>query len=593
METTDVTIIGAGWSGLAALKTYHQVDPSASIVLFESAASVGGVWAKHRLYAGLKSNNMLGTYEFSDFPMDESFGVKPGEHIPGTVIQHYMERFVGHFQLTPFIRLNTRVRIAEHNPDGTWTLTVNDHDGEKTVVSKKLIVCTGITSQPFLPTFPGQDTFGAPLFHCRDLLQYQDDLLQANKRITVLGGTKSAWDAVYAAATAGAHVDWVIRDNGHGPVWMAPPYVTPLKKWLEKLVTTRLLTWFSPCIWGSADGCHRIRSFLHGTWIGRKIVDAFWSILGNDVIQLNQYDAHPETRKLKPWFSPFWIASSLSILNYPTNFFDLVTTNKVTIHIDHISHLTPNTIHLASSKPLPTDALICSTGWQATPNLDFRPSSLPETLGFPWSNDPIPESVIKAADTEILSRFPRLAHPPPIAPNYTPLAPDSPATAKHPFRLSRFMIPASPTLAQTRSIAFMGLAMTINTTMLAQAQALWISAYFTNRLTPSSTERCPEAVRKLLTATDPDVDADLVWETALHTQFGVHRYRGGFGHRNPDFVFDAVPYVDLLLRDLGLDVGRKEGGVRWLVPYGVEDYRGLVEEWVSSTKEKKEGKKDV
>ncbi|KAE8331958.1 hypothetical protein BDV39DRAFT_167905 [Aspergillus sergii] len=589
METVDVTVIGAGWSGLAALKTYHQVDPSASIVLFESAASVGGVWAKHRLYAGLKSNNMLGTYEFSDFPMDASFGVQPGQHIPGTVIQQYMERFVEHFQLSEFIRLNTRVRIAEHNSDGTWTLTIDDTDGEKTVVSKKLIVCTGITSQPYLPTITGQDTFDAPLFHCRDLPQHQDAVLQPNKRITVLGGTKSAWDAVYAAATAGAHVDWIIRDNGHGPVWMAPAYVTPLTKWLEKLVTTRLLTWFSPCIWGDADGCSPIRNFLHGTWLGRKIVDTFWSILANDVIALNKYDSHPETKKLKPWFSPFWIASGLSILNYPTNFFDLVTEGKVQIHIDHITHLTPKTIHLASDTQIQSDTLICATGWQATPNIDFRPSTLSQTLGFPWAEDPIPQSVIQQADAEILSRFPRLALPPPKPANYAPLAPDAPAAAKHPFRLARFMIP--PALATTRSIAFMGLAMTINTTMLAQAQALWIAAYFTDNLTPSPREQCPPHLRKVLEQDNAtaDVDADLVWETALHSQFGVHRYRGGFGKRNPDFVFDAVPYVDLLLRDLGLDYTRK-GGLKWLEPYGVEDYRGLVEEWIDS--QEKVGKKD-
>jgi hypothetical protein len=30
----------------------------------------------------------------------------------------------------------------------------------------------------YLPTFQGQENFGAPLFHCRDLLQYQDAVLQ-------------------------------------------------------------------------------------------------------------------------------------------------------------------------------------------------------------------------------------------------------------------------------------------------------------------------------------------------------------------------------------------------------------------------------
>jgi hypothetical protein len=145
------------------------------------------------------------------------------------------------------------------------------------------------------------------------------------------------------------------------------------------------------------------------------------------------------------------------------------------------------------------------------------------------------------------------------------------------------MIP--PALAQSRSIAFMGLTTTINTTIIAQAQALWITAYFTNDLTPTPSEKCPEPARKLLLAQGSSDDADLAWETALHSQFGVHRYRGGFGARNPDFVFDALPYIDLLLRDLGVDFERK-GALRWLEPYGVEDYRGLVEEWVGGKKKK-------
>ncbi|EAU32657.1 predicted protein [Aspergillus terreus NIH2624] len=584
MESVDVTVIGAGWSGLAALKTYHQVHPSASILLLEAASSVGGVWAKHRLYAGLKSNNMHGTYEFSDFPMDDSFGVKAGEHIPGSVIQAYMEQYLAHHQLTDYVRLNTRVRVAARNDDDTWTLSISSPAGDDTTLhSKKLIVCTGITSQPYLPHFPGEESFAAPLFHTHDLPRHQDALLQPGRRITVFGGTKSAWDAVYAAATAGAHVDWVIRDNGHGPVWMAPPYVTPLKKWLEKLVTTRFLTFFSPCIWGDADSNTAIRRFLHTSWLGRKLVDAFWAVLANDVITANAYDAHPETAKLKPWISPFWIAAGLSILNYPTDFFALVRDGRVRIHIAHITRLSDHAVHLASTDtPLASDALIAATGWQATPNIDFRPASLPTTLGFPWAPDSLPEELTAAADAEILRRFPRLRdQPEPATPApYAPLADTAPAAARHPFRLARFMVP--PGLATARSIAFMGLTMTINTTMVAQAQALWIAAYFGGALTPTPRETCPADLREKLCggSLGDGVDVDLLWETALHSQFGVHRYPGGFGRRNPDFVFDALPYVDLLLGDVGLDICRK-GAMRWFEPYGVEDYRGLVEEYLA------------
>lgn len=543
---------------------------------------------------------MRGTYEFSDFPMDEeTFGVKEGEHVPGTVVQAYMERFVERFGLGGLVRLGVRVesvRAREDGEEGWFLETSSSTEGaeevKRTIYSKKLIVCTGITSQPYLPSYPGQDDYAAPLFHCRDLPLHQDEIFTPNSRVTVFGGTKSAWDSVYAAATAGAHVDWVIRENGHGPVWMAPPYVTPLKKWLEKLVTTRLLTWFSPCIWGPANV--GIRRLLHETWLGRKIVDTFWYVLGDDVVQLNRYDAHPETKKLKPWVSPFWVASGLSILNYPTNVFDLVTSGKVKVHINRIDHLSERAVHLASpedggseSPVLPSDAFISCTGWQATPNLNFQPTaSLPFpdiALGFPWSEDPIPKPMVEAADAEILARFPRLIDQPSRPSSHAPLAPGAPATARHPFRMYRFMVP--PALAASRSIAFMGLTMTINTTMVAQAQALWVAAYFGDQMGLKPSERCPEGVRAELQKTgsaDEAMDVDLLWETALHSQFGVHRYPGGFGKRNPDFVFDALPYVDQLLADLGMDIGRKNGGVKWLEPYGVEDYRGLVGEFRAS-----------
>ncbi|PYI02962.1 flavin-binding monooxygenase-like protein [Aspergillus sclerotiicarbonarius CBS 121057] len=586
MESFDVIVVGAGWHGLAALKTYHQVHPNATILLIDSASSIGGVWATHCLYDGLKSNNMLGTYEFSDFPMDPAtYGVQPGQHIPGKVIQTYLQRFVKHFQLTDLIRLHTTVQTADHQSDGSWILTATSSSTSPSptqqIHTSKLILATGMTSQPYLPPIPGSDLYPHPILHTRDLLPHQPTLFHPTNRITIYGGTKSAWDAVYSATTSGASVTWVIRSSGHGPCWMAPPYVTPLKRWLEKLVTTRLLTWFSPCIWGHADGYNLIRTFLHGTWLGRKLVDIFWSILEQDVTQLNNYASHPETSKLKPWISPFWVASGLSILNYPTDFFTLVRSGKIRILIDEITSLdSTGGIHLKNSgEILPSDALICATGWKVTPNMQFTPAGIDKELGFPWAEDSIPGSMVSAADEEILTRFPKLREAPTKKPEYMPLGEDAPATARHPFRLARFMVP--PALARERSVAVVGVAMTINTALVAQVQALWVAAYLGDKMALKSGEVCPESlVEEVVGKREGEVDADVVWETALHTQFGVHRYPGGFGSRNPDFVFDALAYVDLLLRDLGLDYSRKKGVLGWLRAYGMEDYRGLVEEWI-------------
>ncbi|KAL2826911.1 hypothetical protein BJY01DRAFT_241271 [Aspergillus pseudoustus] len=619
-ESLDLVVIGAGWSGLSALKTYRQIHPAATTCLLESASSVGGVWARDRLWDGLKANNMRGTYEYSDFPMDDSFGVKAGEHIPGQVVQRYLERYCEEFKLMASIRCGAKVTVVEHveedanNDNGNgngvefpWKINYTKDSAEKVVQARKLILATGITSQPYLPALPGADSFARPVFHSSAMPLYHKSVVtNPSSRIAVYGATKSAWDAVYAAATAGASVDWIIRDNGHGPCWMSPPYVTPLQRWLEKLVTTRLLTWFSPCIWSDAQaegaGGTRLRRFLHATWLGRKVVDTFWSILGNDVVTLNKFDSHPETKKLKPWISAFWVASGLSILNYPTNFFDLVTkTDKVRIHTDHITSLAENgTIHLANSPDLLNiDALIVASGWKPTPEIDIRPKNLPSQLGYPSAPDPLPASLISAADAEILRRFPRLKTRPvvarPGAATYAPLAEDaqSETQALHPYRLTRFIVPVDGKLARERSVAFVGVPMTINTALVAQTQALWVAAFLSGRLALESiaTETCPDAVAAVLEKTAGAADSgsgsaganNVLWETALHTQFGFHRYPGGLGKRNPDFVFDAIPYVDVLLRDLGVGRVRKEssGWKRFIEPCGVEDYVGVLGEWAA------------
>ncbi|XPS91233.1 hypothetical protein M3J09_000654 [Ascochyta lentis] len=560
MEEVDLVVVGTGWYGLAAAKAYIELHPNEEVVVLEGGPSIGGVWSHERLYPGLKSNNMLGTYEFSDFPMDTAtFGVKPGEHIPGTVLHKYLTAYAKEFGIYTRTRLNTRVDYAEENIKTTnWTLkTRNTLTGEEAALqAKKLIVATGLTSEPHVPSFKGEDDFNAPIFHSKDFRERAGTLTTA-RNVAVLGGGKSMWDAAYAYASAGASVDMVVRKSGRGPVWMAPPYVTPLKKWLEKLVHTRFLTWLSPCIWGDEDGYGGIRRFLHGTWLGRKIVDTFWGILGSDAIDLMEFNKHPETKKLIPWQSAFWIGSGLSIRNFPTDFFEYIRNGQVRVHIADVTHLSEKTIHLSTGDSIKADALFCATGWKSRPPINFLPSGRLAELGVPYYSAK-PDALMTEADSVILNRFPRLQDQPNVPKSVRSETDDE--TPNQPFQLYRFMAPPS-TLA-TRNIAFAGMISTISTSLCAQAQALWISAYFDDKL-----HRMPTVEQAR-------------WITTLHSRFGRWRYPCGYGARLPDFVFDAVPYLDMLLKDVGLRSHRKSGRIaEWTEPYGPEDYKGLTGEW--------------
>lgn len=146
--------------------------------------------------------------------MDEAtWGVKPGQHIPGNVLHDYLTAYAKKFGVLDRIRFKTKVESVERGEKGGWLLQTNDG---KIIVARKLVIATGLTSQAFMPTFKGEDSFEAPLFHSKDFLQHKDTIKTA-KKVTILGGTKSAWDAVYAYASEDVEVDWIIRGKCVAP----------------------------------------------------------------------------------------------------------------------------------------------------------------------------------------------------------------------------------------------------------------------------------------------------------------------------------------------------------------------------------------
>lgn len=231
METLDCVVIGAGesplplvsqiilltsapgWFGLGAAKQFHCISPAASLAVFEAADDLGGTWATHRLYPGLRSNNLVGTYEFPDFPLDKAaYGLRTGDYIPGRIVNAYLHAYAARFGIAPLVRLRTKVLAAEHLSEGGWILTVAGPDDapETKVLARRLVVATGLTSEPHIPRFEGQDTFGGPIFHGRDFAQHADTI-RAGSTVAVLGAGKTAFDAVYAYAMAGVKVNWIIR----------------------------------------------------------------------------------------------------------------------------------------------------------------------------------------------------------------------------------------------------------------------------------------------------------------------------------------------------------------------------------------------
>lgn len=339
----------------------------------------------------------------------------------------------------------------------------------------------------------------------------------------------------------------------------------------------------------------------HETAIGRAITDVFWSVLGNDVLVANGFDKHPELKKLKPRVPAMFAGCSFSILTYDTDFFEIVRNGKVKIHEANIEKLAPGEVHLDNGTVLPSELMICVTGWKSTPQMKFLPEGIEKAIGIshlsttaddpssPFSGEDLASNreLVQKADAEILRRFPRLAKPPTLE-NYTPLmkqdgfsladsdplTPTAPQTA---MMLYHFMVPASPLLLRSKDIAFAGNVMNFSNTTCAFIQGLWISAYFDGKLARDPSH----AVLEPGEGDSPTIE-DIQYETVLFNRFGKFRYPLDYGAKHADFVFEAVPYFDMLMADLGLQVHRKKGWFSEMTtPYHPEDYANIVDEWRS------------
>lgn len=632
-------------------KTYLEATTALSgaapdIVIMDEAASIGGTWAQERIYAGLKTNNTVGSYEFSDFPMNpERYSLKPGQHIPGGTVHRYLCDFADHFGLTSRIRLRTRVCAATMLPDSRWEVEYEERSPGATgdppsatrgrLTARRLVLATGLTSAPNIPRFRGQDSFAGPIVHSKQLGERGAELLTPSNTtsssssssaapvVVVVGANKSAWDVCYSAATAAAGrgataaAHMVVRPSGGGPSRVWRPLRVPataVRLTLSRLSLTRLCTWFDPWPFLPARGTvvAAIRRFLlHRTTLGRWVCALFWWLLDWWAGRATGYDeentSHGGREKkgdgkgegcagrgavtmLRPWTSTFWMGNSLSIHNYETDWFQLVREGRIVPHVADVEELDGHTVRLSDGSHIEADVLVTCTGWKSLPTVEFRPDKVRRALEpvlvereAPFLNGivgrdgcSIVASVAKARK-QVLALCPELrSKPVRRLPTRGPPNPMSTVEGESESgeqdaslsRLYRFVVPPSRTFLENRNLAVIGAHVSIHAVMLAQAQALWITAFFHGRLPGTATAGVETMQRETL-----------MWSE--YERIRRPREAGGCGVKFPDLVFDSLPYLDVLLGDLGLVTRRKTSWVREILqPYTLSDYRGLVGEWL-------------
>ncbi|MBB2200071.1 NAD(P)-binding domain-containing protein [Gluconacetobacter tumulisoli] len=210
--TKRVAIIGAGPSGLAALRAFESARQKGAeipeIVCFEKQDDWGGLWnytwrtgldehgepVHGSMYRFLWSNGPKECLEFADYSFEEHFGRPIPSYPPRAVLYDYITGRISKGGLRDYIRFRCPVRGVEWKSDlDKFRVTVEDLT--KSHVYSELfddvIVASGHFSVPNVPDFPGFQSFPGRILHAHD---FRDANEFAGKDVLLVGSSYSAED---------------------------------------------------------------------------------------------------------------------------------------------------------------------------------------------------------------------------------------------------------------------------------------------------------------------------------------------------------------------------------------------------------------
>ncbi len=196
MSTLDSIVIGAGQAGLSA--SFHLRRRGIEHVVLDADARAGGAW-QHR-WDALTMRDVHGVAELPGDTAPPRDGRRANIAVP-----EYFAAYEKAHDL-PVLR-PVHVRRVH---DDAGVLVVEADEGEWR--TRTLVNATGTWTQPFIPHYPGMETFLGEQFHTVD---YPGPEHFLGKRVLVVGGGASAVQFLGALAPL-TETLWVTR---RPPVW--------------------------------------------------------------------------------------------------------------------------------------------------------------------------------------------------------------------------------------------------------------------------------------------------------------------------------------------------------------------------------------
>ncbi|KAF5564995.1 hypothetical protein FNAPI_1880 [Fusarium napiforme] len=553
MEVFDVIVVGAGWYGLMAARTFLELAPETNLLILDDGKTVGGVWSKERIYPSLFAQISHPLFEYSFYPMPEE-DVSPDGFVSGKTIQKYLESFAKDHNLMSRMRLNTRVENVKRGPDSDgWVLDLKE---KESLACRKLIYATGANSSPIIPQWPRKD-FEKPVIHSLELGKYQDYIRDSVKNTVVVGRSKSSYDAVYHLLCAGKTVDWVMRDGESGPFSIYAP--TFMGLWnIADHISTRFASCFSPCIMSTSGMCY---NFFQRNALGRILTNVYWRTANYISVSHADYWRTPNAERLRPRpYSDgvFWGSGGIGIATAP-DFWETFHNGDVTIHSTEIDSLSHNdVVNLKNGYSIAADIVIHCTGFDK--GYDAFEPSLRHELGLEYDPKEFSRWTMldEKAERTVDDLLPYLRE----APSRYGDSKATKRTRHGPNRHYRRLVVPELAARGDRSILFPGHIHSAFTPLAAELQALW-------------------GVSWMLGWRDLPPREEMEVEAANFNAWTRKRYLEQ-GKKHSYFIYDYIPYIDTLMKDLGLNPFRKNNVFEeWFVRYKPSDYKTILDEYLS------------
>ncbi|MBI5160779.1 MAG: NAD(P)/FAD-dependent oxidoreductase [Micrococcales bacterium] len=203
---TSVVIVGAGQAGLSVAYYLRRLglDPGNDVVLLDRGPGAGGAWQFRwealRLGYAHRVNDLPGMAE-----LGLSFETADRQEPAKRIVAEYYRRYEEHFGLQVVRPAN--VTRVEELLDG-FRIRFSDGVGEQSVTSRILVNATGTWGAPFVPWYPGLNSFEGRHLHTTEYVDAEEFRGQS---VVVVGGGTSAIGFLMELERVAGELVWVTR----------------------------------------------------------------------------------------------------------------------------------------------------------------------------------------------------------------------------------------------------------------------------------------------------------------------------------------------------------------------------------------------